>query len=117
MMESEIDETLSDDEKARALRLAAESVEGAKTRWAERIASGQTNEQLARALEYEFGEMGGCSSENIGVTYQRSGLKIWADHCIGSRSRPPILEGAATLRLAREVYGISDPDEKQGRLF
>jgi len=51
------------------------------------------------------------------VTYQGNGLKIWADHCAGSRSRPPILEGQATLRLAREVYGIADPEERQIGLF
>jgi hypothetical protein len=117
MTDPEIQETLTDAEKARALRLAAESVEGAPERWAERVARGQSNEQLARALEYEFGEMGGCSRDNIGVTYQRNGLKIWADHCIGSRSRPPILEGKQTVSFARRVYGIPDPDEKQMALF
>jgi hypothetical protein len=104
-------------DKIRALRLAAESMEDAPKRWAERIRTGQTNEQLARALEYEFGQFGGCSRDDIGVTYQRNGLKIWAHRCIGGRSRPPILEGQATVRLAREVYGIADPEEKQMGLF
>ena len=108
---------LTDGDRVRALRLAAESMEGAKERWAERAASGQTDEQLMRALEYEFGAMGGCSRDDIGVTYQSNGLKLWVDRCIGSRSQPPILEVQATLRLAREVYGIADPEERQGRLF
>jgi hypothetical protein len=110
-------EPLSPDDKARALRLAAESMEGAPKRWAERVGTGQTDDQLARALEYEFGAMGGCSRHDIGVTYQGNGLKLWADRCIGSRSQPPILEGQATVRLAREVYGIADPEEKQMGLF
>lgn len=70
------DACLTDDDKARALRLAAESMEGAAKRWAERVATGQTDEQLARALEYEFGDMGGCSRDDIGVTYQGSGQDL-----------------------------------------
>jgi hypothetical protein len=104
---------LTDDDKARALRLAAESMEGAKQRWAERVRTGQTDEQLARALEYEFGQMGGCSRDDIGVTFQGNGLKLWAARCIGSRSQPPILEGQKTVSFARRVYGIADPEEKQ----
>jgi len=104
-------------DRVRALRLAAESMEGASQRWAERVRTGQTDEQLARALEYEFGALGGCARDNIGVTYQGSGLKLWADRCIGSRSQPPFAEGKATLWLAREVYGIADPEERQLGLF
>jgi hypothetical protein len=42
--------------------------------------------------------MGGCSRDDIGVTYQQgNGLKLWADLCVGHRSRPPILEGKQTV--------------------
>ena len=107
---------LTPDEKLWAFRKATNSMEGAPRRWAERVRTGLTDEQLAEAIQYELGETGGASGENVGVTYQGRGLKIWADRCVGSRTWPPILEGQATVRLAREVYGIEDPDNKQGRL-
>jgi hypothetical protein len=75
------------------------------------------DEQLTEALQYELGKMGGATGGSVGVTYQGSELKIWADRRVRSRLRPPILEGQATLRLARKVYGTADPDEKQISLF
>jgi hypothetical protein len=92
-------------------------MENAPKRWAERVSRGLSDEQLTEALQYELGQFGASSTGNLGLTYQGNGLKIWADHCVGTRSRPPILEGQATLRLAREVYGIADPADKQMGLF
>jgi hypothetical protein len=108
---------LTDDEKVWAFRRAAEGMEGAPKRWAERVSSGLTDEQLEDALQYEFGSMGGSSRDNVGVTYAGDGLKVWADRRMGSRSRPPMLEGKTTLAFARRVYGITDPDDKQMWLF
>jgi hypothetical protein len=110
-------DSLTDDDKVRALKLAAESMEGALKRWAKRVAAGQTDEQLTQALEYEFGQFGGSFHDDIGVTYQGNGLKLWADRCIGSRSKSPILEGQKTVTFARRVYGIADPEDKQRGLF
>jgi hypothetical protein len=108
---------LTEDEKLLAFRKATNSMEGSDRRWAERVTRGQTDEQLAEALQYELGAMGGFSRDDIGVTYQGNGLKIWADRCIGSRRNPPILEGNQTVAFARRVYGIADPEEKQMGLF
>jgi len=92
-------------------------MEGAPSRWTERATRGLTDEQLAEAIKYEFGEMGSHCGERVGVTYQGAGLKVWADRCIGSRRNEPIVEGQAAVRLAREIYGIPDPEDRQGRLF
>lgn len=108
---------LTDEEKAQSLRLAAESFEGAKERWAKRVKTGLTDEQLGDALKAEFGSFGGSSRDTVGVTFQGDGLRLWADRCIGSRSNPPMLEGRKTIAFARRVYGIADPTDTQGRLF
>lgn len=108
---------LSEEEKLWAFRKATNSMEGADKRWSERIARGLTDEQLEEAIAYELGAFGSHGGDPVGVTYQGSGLKIWADHCLGSRNNPPILQGHDTVSFARRVYGIADPNDKQGRLF
>jgi len=109
---------LTPDEKRWAFRRATNSMEGSDRRWADRVKSGLTDEHLAEALRYELGAMGGsCGTGELGVSHQGNGLKIWADRCAGSRLGRPILEGTATLHLAREVYGIRDPADKQISLF
>lgn len=110
-------DSLTEEEKAFALRIATNSMQGSRERWAERIATGLTDQQLARALEYELGSFGSRDRQGIGVTFQGSGLRIWADRCMGNRSRPPILEGQRTVSFARRIYGISDPDDRQLVLF
>lgn len=82
-------------------------MEGSKNRWTERVRTGLTDEQLEAALKYELGEMGACSAGDIGITYQGPGLRIWADHGIGSRNNPPTLQGRSTVAFARRTYGES----------
>jgi hypothetical protein len=53
----------------------------------------------------------------LGISYQGSGLKIWVDRCIGSHRGKPILAGAATVAMARAVYGIKDPTDRQMTLL
>ena len=46
------------------------------------------------------------------------GQEIWASHGMPHRHMAePMCQGKATLRLAREIYGIADPEEKQSGLF
>jgi hypothetical protein len=110
---------LTPDEKVWAFRKATNSVENAPKRWTERVRTGLTDEQLAAAIKYELGEMGGyCGSDGVSVEYEGNGLKIWAAHGMPHRhTETPMCAGPATLRLAREVYGIADPEEKQMGLF
>jgi hypothetical protein len=108
---------LTAEEKLWAFRKATTSMEGADKRWADRVAKGLTDEQLEEAIAYELGAFGSHGGDPVGVTYQGSGLRIWADRCLGSRNNPPILQGHDTVAFARRVYGIADPNDKQGRLF
>lgn len=52
-------------------------------------------------------------------TVQAAGLKIWADwNCAAPDvTGKPIFQGAATIRMAREVHGIKDPTDTQMALF
>jgi hypothetical protein len=116
MTEPETQEALTEDEKLWAFRRATNHIEGSRDRWTTRAARGLTDEELREELQREMGFFG-SSGERVGITCQAAGLKIWADRCVGSRSRPPILEGQQTVSFARKVYGISDPEEKQMGLF
>ena len=111
---------LTPDEKLWAFRRATNAMSGSDRRWAERVRTGVTDEQLADALKYELGEVAGFYGHDNGVNVEceGNGQKIWASHGMPHRhTATPMCQGPATLRLAREIYGIADPDEKQGRLF
>lgn len=105
---------LKADEIEHAFRRATSGFAGGMERWAERAAKGMTDEELSLALKYEIGIFGGqCGPGMLGISYQGNGLRIWADRGIGSHRCRPILAGAATVAMARAVYGIRDPDDKQ----
>ena len=55
----------------------------------------------------------------MSLAFQAAGLKIWADWntVVPDRDRKPIFQGAATIRMAREVYGIIDPTDAQMALL
>jgi hypothetical protein len=101
-----------------AFRRATAGFAGGKERWAKRAAKGLSDEELVEALKYELGIFGGQGGPGmLGISYQGSGLRIWADRGIGSLRRRPILAGAATVAMARTVYGIKDPNDKQMSLL
>ncbi|WP_412033195.1 hypothetical protein ACLIR7_08900 [Nitratireductor aquimarinus] len=87
----------------------------AKERWAERAARGMSDAELAEALAFELGIFGGSSGPNsLSLIYQGAGLKIWIsweiqNHVIAK----PAFEGKATIAMARHVYGIKDPADRQ----
>ena len=112
------DETpsLTHDEKLWAFRRATNAMSGSPQRWTERVRTGLNGERLADALKYELGEVAGFYGHDNGVNggCEGNGQKIWASHGVPHRhTAEPMCQGKATLRLAREVYGIADPDEKQ----
>jgi hypothetical protein len=109
---------LTRDEVEYAFRRATSGFAGGKDRWAERAATGLTDEELAGALKYEIGSFGGQGGPGmLGISYQGNGLKIWADRGIGSCRRKPVFAGASTVAMARTVYGIKDPADKQMSLL
>lgn len=88
-------------------------------RWAERAACGMTDAELAEALAYEIGIFGGrCGPDELWLTYQGAGLKIWISWEIQNHVKAkPIFEGKGTIAMARLVYGIKDPADRQLVLF
>ncbi len=110
---------LSAHDRLYAFKRATGGIERAAKRWAERAATGLTDEQLAEALAYEIGIFGGsCGPGELHPTYQRAGLKIWASwESMNHVTDRPIFEGRATIAMAREVYGIRDPSDMQLSLF
>ncbi|PCJ97312.1 MAG: hypothetical protein COA45_10275 [Zetaproteobacteria bacterium] len=107
-------------DKKNAFIAAVTSFQNADIRWQERNRSGLTDNQLEEALRYELGIAGGCTANNNrpAVSYQGSGLKIWVswdypNPCIDA----PIFERNSTMKMARAVYKISNPDDTQLSLF
>lgn len=110
-------DTLTHEDVEEAFRRSTNSFAGAAERWAARVESGLTDEELAEALRYELGIAGGSSGcGSLSVAYQGAGLKIWAGWA-GSPLTPPALEGARTVAFAREYYGIPDPSDEQMKLL
>lgn len=103
---------LSPDEKASAFRQATSRF---PKRFAEQIERGMSDDELSEALKKCLGIFGGSGGPGrIHVTRQGSGLKIWASREIHNHvTTKPIFEGKATIKMARYVYEISDPADKQ----
>ncbi len=103
------------DKHAGFLRATA-SMSGAKQRWAAR---GLTDAELAEALAYELGIFGGsCGPEILALTYQGAGLKIWISWEVHNHvTMKPTFDGKATLAMARLVFGIQDPADRQRSLL
>jgi len=88
-------------------------------RYADKISSGMTDEELRDALVQVLGIFGGsCGPERLDVLHQASGLKIWGGwHIVNHVIEKPLYQGAATLTMARMIYGIKDPEDPQMKLF
>ena len=56
--------------------------------------------------------------DQLCITYRGSGLKIWASwHVHNHVAEKPLFADKATIAMAREIYGIADPEDGQMRLF
>lgn len=106
---------LTEVDKREGLIRATGGFSGAKQRWAERAASGLTDEALAEALTFELGILGGSSGpDRLSLTFQGSGLKIWISWEVHNHmSMKPTFESKSTTAMARLVYGIKDPSDRQ----
>lgn len=97
-------------------RAAFEIATSALMRWyGDRLITGATDEELAEMLGKVLGIAGGSSGpDRISVSFRGAGLRIWAGwQCPNEVTDKPIFAGDATVRMAREVYGISDPSSAQ----
>ncbi|NSY37543.1 hypothetical protein [Leisingera sp. ANG59] len=74
-----------------------------------------TDSELTKALEDTLGIWGGsCGPGLMDVVHQAAGLKIWGGwHFVNHQVEKPLFSGAATLKMAREFYGIENPDDPQ----
>lgn len=111
---------VSPEDALRVFRKATGGMEGSGDRWAKRATQGMTDDELITALKWEMGEYcGWCGPDSISGCSQKSGLRIWASWNTVSpeRETKPIYLGMSTVRMAREVYGVKDPTDKQMDLF
>lgn len=107
---------LSQEDKEEAFRIATKAL----TRWyADEIAAGMSDQDLEAALNRVLGIWGGsCGPGRLDVVFQGSGLKIWAGwHIVNHVTEAPLFKGKATIAMARHVYGIKNPDDRQMSLF
>ena len=110
---------LTQEDKRQALTRALTSVEGAAQRWEDRVIRGLSDTELAKAIRYELGIAGGSGGAGrLSIHYEGAGLKIWAswqgfNYC----TERPIYQGDATIKAARELFGIIDPNSDQLELF
>lgn len=118
-MTESITRPLTEADKRHGFMRATGGFCGAKSRWVERAARGMTDAELAEALAYEIGIFGGsCGPDELWLTYQGAGLKIWISWEIQNHvTTRPTFEGKATIAMARLVYGIKDPTVRQLALF
>jgi hypothetical protein len=111
-----VDRPLTAADKITAFRIATR---GFPKHFAKEIRAGMTDAALEDALGRTLGIWGGSSGPGeLDVSFQGSGLRIWASWGFhNSQQAKPVLSGRATVALAREVYGIRDPQDQQMRLF
>lgn len=98
---------------------ATQMTMGADMRWAERSERGMDDASLKKAIAYELGEESGCYHlDGLATTGRAAGLRIWITNREDrgtvhvTKALEPTLQGAATIRMAREVYGIGLPDSE-----
>lgn len=86
-----------------------------KQRWAARAARGMSDAELAEALALELGIFGGSGGPGtLDLTFQGAGLKIWISWGVHNHvTMKPTFEGKTTVAMARLVYGIKDPADRQ----
>ncbi|OLF77691.1 hypothetical protein AWH62_03175 [Maricaulis sp. W15] len=87
--------------------------------YGEEIAAGVTDARLEELLGQALGIFGGSGGPNqISLAFQGAGLKIWACwETVNNVTDKPIFQGKATVKMAREVYNIPDPSNRQLKLL
>ncbi len=111
--------SLTEADKREGFMRATGGFSRSRERWAARAALGMTDTELADALASELGIFGGSGGpDRLSLTYQGAGLKIWISWEVHNHvTMKPTFEGRSTIAIARLVYGITDPADRQLALF
>lgn len=107
---------LTPQEREEAFRIATKCL---PTWFADEIANGMSDAELAEALKSVLGIWGGSYGPGkMDIVFQGSGLRIWAGwHIVDHATERPIWQGQQTIAMARVIYDISDPEDRQQRLL
>ena len=87
--------------------------------YGDQFTGGMTEIELETALKSSLGIFGGSGGpDRLSVSYQGAGLKIWGGwHIVNHVEDAPIFSGRETIAMAREIYKIPNPNNKQMDLF
>lgn len=110
--EAHANRPLTETDRTEIFKLATRSLE----HWfGYRFEGGMTDDELANALEVSLGIFGGSGGPNrTSVEFTGSGLRIWGGwHIVNHCADKPLFEGKRTIAMAREVYGIPNPEDEQ----
>jgi hypothetical protein len=88
-------------------------------RYGDQFKAGMTDADLRSAMAEALGLFGGSGGpDGPTVAYTGAGFRIWGGrHTVNHHKQKPLFAGDATVAMAREVYGISDPQNGQLKLF
>ncbi|NEJ60778.1 hypothetical protein GUK21_31895 [Rhizobium leguminosarum] len=119
MSEEAAPRKLTEEDRICGFQRATSGMAGASKRWKERAAKGMTDAELAEALAYEIGIMGGSGGPDaLSLWFQGAGLKIWISWKIqNTHKAKPTFAGKTTIAMARMVYGVKDPEDVQLELL
>lgn len=92
---------------------------GFEQRYSNKISKGMSDAELEQVLKASLGIFGGSGGpDQLSVTRQGSGLKIWGSWEVHNHvTATPLFAGKSTVAMARLVYGIIDPTGPQLQLF
>lgn len=110
------DRPLPEKDKEAIFRIATTSL---PKRYGSEIRNGMSDDQLAQALNATLGIFGGSGGPGrLSVSFTGTGLRIWGGwHVVNHVTEKPLFAGKATIAMARRVYQITDPNNKQMELF
>ena len=111
-----MDKYLSAEDHIEIFRIATRSL---VRFYSAKFSNGMSDQELEVALKSSLGIFGGsCGPDRLSVSYQGAGLKIWGSwHIINYVEEAPIFSGRETIAMAREIYKIPNPNNKQMNLF
>ena len=79
------------------------------------FASGMSNTELKAALQNVLGIFGGSGGPGrLSVCFKGYGLRIWVGrHSLNHVEEKPLFSSLTTIAMAREIYGIANPELEQ----